>query len=321
MQAHDPTTRYVSVTVLTFNSVGTVIETLESIRSQTDCQIELIVSDDGSTDGTQAVVTQWITAHQKAFVACHVIFNPVNVGICQNVKGAYAKATGEWIKPIAGDDLLMPNAISVLYRHARSAADDIGLIVGRLQAFSVSAGKTVSGEILPSDAALAELSENARGLSRKLASANTIPAPAVLIRRRFVEACGGIDEHFVHLDDWPLWLNMLKAGARIEITREVIVAYRIHGAAITTRRCAATMNPKFLMDLITFYNRYQRRYFPVAERLDKFIYVMRWRLALGICRNRPSAYRATALLHVVSPLQWRERLHAAMRRIALPREN
>jgi glycosyltransferase involved in cell wall biosynthesis len=315
MQSNNWTTDYVTVVVFTFNSAKTVLETLESVRSQKDCLIELIVSDDCSTDGTQEVVTQWIEDHRSSFAACHTIFNPVNAGICQNVRRAYAKATGGWIKPIAGDDILLTNAISALHQSTCSVPDDIGIIVGRVETFSAVDGQYVVGAVLPSDDTLYQLDRNAPDLLEKLTRENTIPAPAAMVRRRDFEICGGVDESFVHLDDWPLWINMLGAGAKIKTVTNVIVGYRMHAGSITTRRCAATMNPQFLADLITFYESYQRRLLPTSERLDKALYVTRWRLALKLLRNKPSAYRATALLHIFSPLRWR-RLFVALRQIA-----
>jgi GT2 family glycosyltransferase len=312
MQIISSTPQFLTVVVFTFNSVKTVIDTLESVRDQ-ERLIELIVADDCSTDGTQALVREWITANRASFTNCQMIFNPVNQGICQNVKRAYNRATGIWIKPIAGDDVFMPNALNSLVESARSVNDDVGLIIGRVQTFSEHSGNRSFGNVLPSDHELRELDENAEGLLGRLARENIIPAPSVLVRRSSFEACGGIDENFVHLDDWPLSLNMVEAGAKIKTVPNILVGYRVHSGSISGKRSAATMNPQFLGDLVTFYFRYQKRFFPVLERADKFIYVMRWKLALGIFRNKPSAYLATAILHLISPLQWLRRLQAISR--------
>ena len=50
----------VSVVIITYNSSNTIIETLESIKSQTYNNIELVISDDNSSDNTLSVCYEWI---------------------------------------------------------------------------------------------------------------------------------------------------------------------------------------------------------------------------------------------------------------------
>ncbi len=303
----DPTNPpFVTVVVLTFNSAKTVIETLESVRTQERCAIELVVADDCSTDGTQDLVRQWVDANASAFVNCHMLFNPVNAGICQNVTRAYTAARGEWIKPIAGDDILMPSALFAFCEAGRRAAPDVGAIIGRVHTFTGNGAERSFGDILPPAGVLEQLQGRAADLLERLVRTNTIPAPGVFVRKSAFEACGGADEEFVHLDDWPLWINMLEHGMRFETIQDVIVGYRVHGGSISARRSAPTIDRRYLRDMITFHQRYQCRYFPLLERIDGGIYALRWYLALDLFRNKPSAYAATTLLHVFSPLQWRK---------------
>lgn len=296
----------VSVVVLTFNSSKTVIETLESIRAQKDCRIELIVSDDCSTDGTQDIVRQWIGRHSGEFFACHTLFSPENLGICQNVKRAYGRVSGEWFKPIAGDDILLPSALSTLCGIAAQAGRDVGVIVARMHNFSAAPdGGHAYGDVQPSADVLDAINLKPEVLVDRLARSNTIPAPAVLVRRSAFESCGGVDESFTHLDDWPLWMNMLERGWRFQAVPDIVVAYRVHTASVSAKRSAAVIDKRYLGDLISFYERYQKKHFSYVERIDKSIYVLRWRLAMKVFRNKPSAYAATTVLHVLSPLRWK----------------
>ena len=101
----------VSVVVITYNSEKYVIETLESIYAQTHKDLELIISDDHSTDNTVGICRQWCNLHKERFSDVEIIESAVNTGIAPNANRGYSLARGEWIKGIAGDDLLMPDCI------------------------------------------------------------------------------------------------------------------------------------------------------------------------------------------------------------------
>ncbi len=66
-------TPLVSVCIITYNSAKFVVEALESIKSQTYKNIELIISDDCSTDNTIELCKQWISDNGKCFVNCELL--------------------------------------------------------------------------------------------------------------------------------------------------------------------------------------------------------------------------------------------------------
>ncbi len=101
----------VSVVVITYNSAKYVIETLESVKDQTYKNIELVVADDASTDDTLTLVKQWVDANKGRFSGYKVVESEINTGIAPNLNRGIMAATGAYIKPIAGDDLLLNNCI------------------------------------------------------------------------------------------------------------------------------------------------------------------------------------------------------------------
>ena len=109
----------ISIVVLTYNSADFVTETLESVwRQSFNGDLELIVADDCSTDDTVRICQAWIDSHRNRFCSAEVLTSPINTGVTANVDRACRKASGEWIKVIAGDDILMDDCIDKLFAGA-----------------------------------------------------------------------------------------------------------------------------------------------------------------------------------------------------------
>ncbi len=96
----------VSIPVITYNSSKYVIETLESIKSQTYQNLELIVSDDCSTDNTVELCRNWIEKNKDRFVRAELLTVEKNTGISANCNRGEKNANGIFVKTIAGDDYL-----------------------------------------------------------------------------------------------------------------------------------------------------------------------------------------------------------------------
>lgn len=101
----------VSVVVLTYNDAPFIEETLNSIREQTYKNIELVVSDDCSTDDTVERCKRWIEHNGARFSNVQLLTVEKNTGVTYNITRAQKSAQGEWIKGLGGDDLLVPDCI------------------------------------------------------------------------------------------------------------------------------------------------------------------------------------------------------------------
>ncbi len=101
----------VSVIVLTYNSSNKVLLTLESIKQQKYKNIEIIISDDASSDDTVSIIEHYIKKNKYTKIV--FIKNEINLGTVANYQNALLKANGVYIKPIgAGDLLYSKNTIS-----------------------------------------------------------------------------------------------------------------------------------------------------------------------------------------------------------------
>ena len=97
----------VSVLVPVYNQFKVVEQTLDSIAAQTYGNIEVIVSDDCSTDGTQELLKR-IASNNPAI---RLFLQEKNLGITRNYNFIASKANGKYLALFAGDDVMFPEKI------------------------------------------------------------------------------------------------------------------------------------------------------------------------------------------------------------------
>lgn len=114
----------VSVTIVTYNSGRFIKRCLESILEQKYLNLEVVVIDNASTDGTVDLLEPF--AEQ-----CRIYYNELNVGFAAAQNQAIALAEGEWILTLNPDVLLMPNFIQALVEAAH-VDPKVGSVCGKL---------------------------------------------------------------------------------------------------------------------------------------------------------------------------------------------
>jgi len=102
----------ISILMPIYNQEAYILPTIESIVSQTYRHLEIIISDDCSADKTYdlCVAYKW-PSDFKVFLNRHAI----NLGVAQNSAYCMRLATGKYILPFSGDDLMEPNMVQTLY--------------------------------------------------------------------------------------------------------------------------------------------------------------------------------------------------------------
>jgi GT2 family glycosyltransferase len=123
-------TDFVSITIVTYNSGRFIKRCLESVLAQWHANREVIVIDNASTDGTQAVLEQFEDS-------CRVFYNDTNVGFAAAQNQAIKLARGEWVLTLNPDVLLTPNFIESLLA-AGHLDPKAGSVCGKLLTMSAS---------------------------------------------------------------------------------------------------------------------------------------------------------------------------------------
>ena len=219
----------VSIIVITYNSAKYVLETLESALAQTYRKIELIVSDDCSTDDTVEACRNWIDKHRDRFVRSELLTAEKNTGISPNCNRGVGAAQGEWVKLIAGDDILTPQCIEAFVGFSQTHPE-ARLIFGSCQILR----NGVLEEALnpPSEFISVTVDEQ---LLYLLQFGNCIQGPTSFLERRTLVGIGGYDESIPFSEDWPLWIKATHSRNRLYFMPRICAIYRAHEGGIFSK--------------------------------------------------------------------------------------
>lgn len=128
----------VSVCVVTYNQVKYIRQCLQSIVDQeTKFQLEVIVGDDCSTDGTQAIVQEFSEKYPKILKP---IFHSKNIGAHENYILIHSQAAGEYIVHVDGDDYCLPGKLQAQADYL-DANKDCQILWHRMKIINSQTGK------------------------------------------------------------------------------------------------------------------------------------------------------------------------------------
>lgn len=206
------------VTVVTpsWNSIEFIERTIQSIRSQTYGNIEFIVVDGGSNDGT----VETIKRHADAI--SWWVSEP-DGGMYQAINKGLARASGEIIAYLNSDDVYYPDTIAQVVK-SFTQHPEADLIYGNLDLIDEK-DRVLYNQIYPPFSA------------RHFANANysMIGQPASFWRSGLLKKIGLFDESFRMVADFDFFLRAGAAGTMIHVD-ETLAAFRVHAKSLTSRQ-------------------------------------------------------------------------------------
>jgi glycosyltransferase involved in cell wall biosynthesis len=205
----------VSVVIPTHNRRRLLGQAARSALGQVGVEVEVVVVDDGSSDGTADAVA--CLGDDRVRLIRHR--RPLGVAVARNA-GAGA-ARGGWVALLDDDDLWAPDKLTRQLQ-AASAAGAGWVYAGVVEVDAE--GRLLGGGAPPSP------EELLAGLRRR----NLMPAGSsnVVVRSDLLAASGGFDPRLRHLADWDLWLRLAGLG-RPACVPAPLVAYRLHHGQAT----------------------------------------------------------------------------------------
>jgi len=217
----------VSVVVISYNSASTIVETLDSIKAQTYQNIELIVTDDCSPDKlTIEIIQKWLDVNSKRFVYAELVTTDKNTGVSGNINRGVSKSHGEWIKSIAGDDLLIPTAIEEYVNFVTNHSEKVRICVCDVELFSVDG--EVPETLIQSYIRLFKKESESYDKQRRRVMTNLVfVGPAFFYSRELFDEIGGFSEQYGNAEEWPFTYKIIMGGNRIYTLNKKMVRYRV----------------------------------------------------------------------------------------------
>lgn len=219
----------VSIIVITYNSSKYVLETLESAREQTYQNIELIVSDDCSTDNTVDLCQKWLNENKERFVRTIIITTKKNYGIPANCNRGVNAASGEWVKYIAGDDMLIKTCIEDYITYSKSNPS-AKIIAGGI----ITTGSSVRRKIfLPDQWQRLDAKQQLRWQIR---NGSIVQGSSTIIERETLRFLNGFNEKYRLMEDFPFYVKATQNNFKLHTLKKPVVLYRTHVNSVLQKK-------------------------------------------------------------------------------------
>lgn len=241
----------VAVVIAAYNAERFIRKTLESVFAQSLESIEVIVVDDGSTDGTAAVLASFSDRRLR-------VIRQANGGVSAARNAGLAAAKAPYIFFLDADDVLvrdalshmaaildrMPDRVACYAHHVRIAEDDTVL----------SAPADLVWKMLP-----------ARDTLRQLIAKNFIVCGAICIRTEVARAVGGFNTALKLGEDWEFWCRVAARGDFAAMPDQVVLLYRQRFASANYRLRKSPLRQSFEAIEAVYSNPDIRRHFTALE--------------------------------------------------------
>lgn len=207
-----------TIIVPVFNGESFLGAALESALAQDVGNVEVIVVDDGSQDGTAGIA--------RSFPRVRYLWQE-NAGPGAARNAGLAVAQGEFVAFLDADDVIPPDKLSLQIGYLRDHPE-VGCVLGKHEWISDGAG--------PPDLERDALYDEVGG----------IPLMTLVTRRTVLDELGGFDSAFRISEDRDLLIRMRERGIHIVVLPQVVLHRRWHDASTTVNRTVPTLMARSL---------------------------------------------------------------------------
>jgi glycosyltransferase involved in cell wall biosynthesis len=185
---------------------------LRSALWQQDVELEVIVVDDGSTDGTEAFI------HSMGHPRVRLLRNDTPQGVSAGRNRGVAEARGEWIAFLDDDDVWAPDKLRV----------QLAALQARARGWAYGGEVIVDPELRVVDGSPPLSPEE---LVRALEHYNAVPAGAsnVVVATDLLARVGPFDPRLSTSEDWDMWIRLSRAKLPACVPSPIVAVRLDHG--------------------------------------------------------------------------------------------
>ncbi len=192
---------WVSVICISYNHRAYVEQALRSVVGQDYPYVELIVLDNGSTDGSATYIAAFI----EEFPSVQFIQNPVNTGLNRAFNQGLALAGGRYVIDLSADDVLLPGRITKQVRLFEQLTDSYAVVFSNAAYIDAQGRQTGLHYTVDADGK-ACLPVPSGNVFRDVLASYFICTPTMMMRRDVLNELGGYDETLAY-EDFDFWVR------------------------------------------------------------------------------------------------------------------
>ena len=217
----------VTVVVKSYNHASYIRECIQSALDQDFEDFELVVTDDGSTDGTPEIIRQFSDPRIRLKIL------PSNTGISQAMNEAIGRSRGTYIAILNSDDFALPGRLAYQVKYL-DAHPTISALFGSPLLVGEDSRPTGAQWPHPMPVTKPEKVSRTGWLRHFFLKGNCLCAPTAMIRRESYARAGAYDPRLTNLQDLDIWVRFLLSGLNIILLPEQFTAFRVRENNLNT---------------------------------------------------------------------------------------
>jgi glycosyltransferase involved in cell wall biosynthesis len=249
-----------SVVMAVFNGEKYLTEAIESVLDQTFSDFEFFIVNDGSIDGTENIIQEYLEKDSRIIY----LKNEINSGQSKSWNRAIEAARGEFIIRMDADDICVLDRFEKQYQYVMSHPD-VGVLGSRYYIFSNERNKKIESPTF----------FNIKD------GRPPVHHPTCCIRSSLFQKFGYYDSKYDSAEDAELWYRFYFNGVKFANLDECLLLYRVHGGNVSIKKIKKQIYLQFKINLFAIFkyriNFSSKGYLRILEQLLYLIY-----LSLGL---------------------------------------
>jgi glycosyltransferase involved in cell wall biosynthesis len=218
----------VTVICLCYNHERFIREAVESVLHQTYKNIEIIIVDDCSTDGSQTIIRDLVQKHPQLFF----LPLPANSGNCRAFNKGLQMARGNFVVDFSTDDVMMPQRIEKQVACFSTLPRDFGVVFTDVLYIDEASNPLYQHfDYLFKNKLLRKIPEG--DVYTDILRTYFVSSPSMLVKREVFDFLKGYDESLAY-EDFDFWVRSARKF-RYALLKEVLTKVRKTGNSLSTR--------------------------------------------------------------------------------------